>query len=267
MKKFRSEGEILAGRIFLINVGTNASHPFCSPIFRDGTFEFVPIPEDRNLEKPHSFNYRDLHSFYDPSNNLEEFIPLKFLDNTAHNDPEFDTFTYGDNCDVNSRAASLKKVERGDFLFFIARLQSWNEGPTEEYGFYLIGYLHVEKIASSIIELPGNDTLDRFSANAHFRRAMSDPMLWDSFWVFAGSSWSKRFQKAVPVNREICDRLFRSADGGKWKWGRKNSPRTDLQVIGSYTRTCRSVIDPLTKEGNERLRILWEWVDRYSGVN
>jgi hypothetical protein len=35
-------------RVFIINVGVNASHGgLKSPIFEDGTFEFVPIPELR----------------------------------------------------------------------------------------------------------------------------------------------------------------------------------------------------------------------------
>jgi hypothetical protein len=235
-------------------------------LFEDGRFEFIPIPEDRNLEKPHSIDYREIHSFYDPQENLVKFIPPRFLDTTAHNDPEFDTFTYGDNCDINSRAAALKKVDRGDFLLFIARLQYWDDCPTEKFGFYLIGYMHIEKIVSSIIEAPTRSDLDRFSTNAHFRRAMSNPILWDSFWIFAGSSWSRRFYKAVPINREICDSLFRSANGEKWNWGHKDSKRTDLQVIGSYTRTCRCIIDPGTKDGYERSRILWDWIDRFSGI-
>ena len=35
----------MSGKIYVVNVGTNASHLFCSPIFEDGTFEFIPIPE------------------------------------------------------------------------------------------------------------------------------------------------------------------------------------------------------------------------------
>ena len=51
MQKTSASGKLteMSGRIFLINVGTNASHGFCSPIFEDRTFEFLPIPEDRRL--------------------------------------------------------------------------------------------------------------------------------------------------------------------------------------------------------------------------
>ena len=39
----------MSGRIFLANVGANASHAFRSPVFPDGTFELLPIPEATNL--------------------------------------------------------------------------------------------------------------------------------------------------------------------------------------------------------------------------
>ena len=112
-------------RVFLVNVGSNASHSFCSPIFEDRTFEFIPIPEDRELDPLYGVQYKHLKSFNFPENDLMKFVPEKFWNRTMHSDPEFDTFTYGDNCDVNPRASSLKTVERGDFLLFLSRLQSW----------------------------------------------------------------------------------------------------------------------------------------------
>tara|TARA_B100000949_G_C14283573_1_gene453039 strand:+ start:1320 stop:2090 length:771 start_codon:yes stop_codon:yes gene_type:complete len=255
----------LAGRIYLVNVGTNAAHRFCSPIFQDRTFEFIPIPEDRFIPQPNGVLYGDLHSFYDPSKNLDSYIPKRFLEETTHNDPEFDTFSYGDNCDVNPRAMSLRNVERGDFLMFIARLNHWlPEGGTDRYGFFLVGYLHVDHIISSVTSIPLNADLERFSSNAHIRRAMYDSSLWDSFWIFGGSSWSRRFHKAVPVTREICDQIFRAADGSKWKWGMNEGGRSDLQVIGSYTRTCRCSIDPGTEDGAKRAILLWKWIESYS---
>ena len=54
-------------RIYLANVGANSSHRhIVSPIFEDGTFEFLPIPEhDRNLDGvPQTIHYRDLRSYY-----------------------------------------------------------------------------------------------------------------------------------------------------------------------------------------------------------
>jgi len=252
----------LSGKIFIINVGSNASHKFCSPLFQDMTFEFIPIPEDRQLSNINGQVYGDLHSFYYAGKNLRKYIPKEFQMITAHNDPEFDTFTYGDNCDVNPRAMALRQVSRGDYLFFIARLENWmDDKKSGVFGFYFIGYLHVDQILSSVDVRPEIQTLERYLANAHVRRAMDDDSLWDRFWVFAGSSWSKRFLKAVPVTREFCDQVFLSSTGERWEW-RDN--RSDLQTIGSYTRSCRCAIDPYDDLGKERIAIFWDWVQQHS---
>jgi len=257
--------KVPGGRIFVVNVGTNASHAFTSPIFADRSFEFLPIPEIDNIPPPNGLKYADLRSFYDPSNDLNRFIPERFLSKTVHNDPEFDTFTYGDNCDVNPRASALKKVKRGDILLFIARLQHWADRvPTNNFGFYFIGFLHVNRILGSVKEKPSESGLERFSVNAHVRMGMFDISKWNSFWVFGGSSWSRRFSYAVPVTKEICNQVFRSADGSRWKWGGPNGGRSDLQVIGSYTRSCRYVIDQENGNHVERSRKLWNWIRTYS---
>ena len=245
-------------RIFLVNVGSNASHSFCSPIFEDRKFEFIPIPEDRELDPLFGVQYKQLKSFNFPENDLMEFIPERFWSKTVHSDPEFDTFTYGDNCDVNPRASSLKTVERGDFIFFLSRLQTWkNNRFQNEFGFYLIGYLHVDQIVKSVNSPLDLILMDRFAINAHVRRAMSD-QLWDSFWLFGGSSWSKRFKKAVPVTRELCDQVFLTSKGLNWRWDEK---RTELQVIGSYTRTVRPVINQNDDSQHDRGKILWSWIN------
>ena len=247
-------------RIFIINVGSNASHNFCSPIFSDRTFEFIPIPEDRQIDPIYGRSYKDLKSFYDPSQDLLKYIPQKIYDITAHMDPEFDSFTYGDNCEINPRASALKQTMRGDFLLYISRLQKWDDGAYKnDFGFYFIGYIHVNKIVKSINEPLGNIDMERFAINAHVRRAMSSIDLWDKFWLFAGSSWSKRFNRAVPVTKELCDTVFLSSAGHKWKWSDK---RTDLQVIGSYTRTIRSVMDSSNEFDKLRYDILWDWINK-----
>jgi hypothetical protein len=103
--------------------------------------------------------------------------------------------------------------------------------------------------------------MKRYGTNAHILRGISDDSLWDRFWVFGGSANSKRFHKAVPVTRELSLQVFSSADGSPWKW---DSGRSDLQVIGSYTRSCRCVIDPAIPGQDEKATILWDWIEKYS---
>ncbi|MDC0035745.1 hypothetical protein OAJ44_05265 [Chloroflexi bacterium] len=252
----------MAGKIYIVNVGSNASHNFCSPIFEDRTFEFIPIPEDRKLPNAHGLTYRQLNSFYEPERSISMYLPEAMGEVTAHNDPEFDTYTYGDNCEVNPRAMGMREVDRGDFLLFISRLQHWRTGkPTERYGFYFIGYLHVDQVLKSVSQQPSELEMQRFQVNSHIRRGMSDKSLWDNFWVFGGSSWSNRFYKAVPVTKDLCNKVFVTAAGTSWEW---KEGRTDLQTIGSYTRTCRCVIDSSDPEGKIRAGNLWDWIDKYS---
>ena len=252
----------MAGRIYLANGGVNASHRFGSPIFPDGTFEFIPIPEDVPIQGDHAVRYGDLRAYNNPGRDLRRYIPRRLWDRPAHSDPEFDSFTYGDNCELSPRAASLRRIEPFDFLFFLARLEH-RDGrvPAGRPGFYLIGFLEVVEVLKDVTSRPKAASLGRFRANAHVRRGLCDSNLWDRFWVFRGSQRSRRFPKAVPVTRELAAQVFRRADGSPWRWPEN---RTDLQVIGSYTRSCRCVLDPQLPGHAARASFLWDWVARYN---
>jgi len=252
----------LAGRIYLANVGANASHRFAGPTFADGTFEFLPIPEDRDLPGDHAVRYRDLRAYNEPSADLLKYVPERLWPWPVHNDPEFETFTCGDNCATSPRAAALKRLERGDYLLFLARLETWADaGPTGEFGFYLVGFLEIDEVLRDVTSRPDDEVLERFGANAHVRRGLSNSTLWDRFWVFRGSGRSRRFQRAVPVTRALASEVFTAADGRPWCW---DQGRSDLQVIGSYTRSCRCVIDPAIAGHQARAVALWGWIDRHA---
>jgi len=247
----------LGNRIFLANVGANSSHRFTSPIFEDGTFEFLPIPEGLHLSGEKVTRYRDLKAYNQPNSDLLQYIPKRLWDWPAHNDPEFVTFTYGDNCSTSPRAASLKHIRPGDFLFFLARLQRWTCGrPTSKFGFYLVGFLEIDEILKDVTSSPMNEIVDRFAGNAHVRRGLTNPDLWDRFWVFRGTNKSRRFKRAVPITRKLATEVFTRADGQPWCWDQN---RSDLQIIGSYTRSCRCVIDPALPGHQARENALWTW--------
>ena len=246
--------------VFLANVGANSSHRFLSPIFDDGAFEFITIPEEPLQAGPHSVRYRDLRSHYDPKESLGRWIPDRLLDKATHFDPEFGTNTYGDNCEWAPRAFGLKEVRPGDLIFFLVRLARWSGGEfTGESGFFLIGFVEVESIFRAPANPAGAASPARYAANAHVRRAMNDGRYWDGFWVFAGSDRSTCFPRAVPVDRAFADCVLRTASGQPYIW----SPnRSELQVIGSYTRTCRRIIDPRDPTSNARTDALKQAVGR-----
>ena len=245
-------------RIYLANVGANSSHRgLHSPFFSDGRFEFLPIPEGDTMlnRSPHAVSYRDLRSHYDPSRDLLQYVRQDMSSAACHNDPEFATFTYGDN-GTNGRSAALTRMEKGDVLLFLARLEGWARGkPTGEYGLYLIGGLLADYAAWIT---PGSRQIDRFANNAHTIRGDYQ------YWGIAGSSQSRRFERAVPINREICEKIFSDAKGNPWTW---STHRTELTVINSYTRACRCMLDTSDASQSQPAAVLREWIPQHSGAS
>lgn len=248
--------------IFLANVGANSSHRFLSPLFDDGTFEFITIPEEPSAAGPHSVRYRDLRSYYDAGESLARWVPDRLLDAATHFDPEFGSNTYGDNCERAPRAFGLKEARVGDLIFFLVRLAHWSADRfTGETGFFLIGFIEVEAIFRAPGDPTGAASPARFAANAHVRRALNNDRFWDEFWVFAGTDRSTRFDRAVPVDRPFADQVLRTASGEPYAWP---TNRSELQVIGSYTRACRRIIDPRDSTAAGRTAALRRAVE---GVN
>ncbi len=239
-------------RIYLANVGANSSHRrLFSPLFADGTFELVPIPAgEEESSQPRVIRYADLRSYNSPSHDLLRYVPEEYWNVPCHNDPEFTTFTYGDAGD-NGRSAALTQMKEGNVLLFLARLEGWQSGlRTGQSGFYLIGGL--------LTELAGwvSPQEDRFRNNAHSYRDDA------RFWGVAGSDRSRRFEFAVPINREICDLVLRDAQGRPWSWDKN----TELGTINSYTRTCRCILDTDDVDQRQRAATLRAWIMQHSSA-
>lgn len=239
-------------RAFLINVGVNASHgDLRSPLYDDGTFTFVPIPEGPQSE---SFDciprYRDIL----PPRALA-CVPPKYHEWRAHHDPEFDTFTYGDHPQTSRKAALLKKVMAGDHMLFLARLVRWHGDDLGwgEAGFYIIGYLVLEEVVWDVRTGTPKDEVQTMRRNAHVRR-LDTPLGEPGTAVFRGSSESRLLTKPLRFDRELADRVMRAASGRPWEW---RPGRSELQTIGSYTRSVRMIDDAeraamLIREASQR---------------
>lgn len=239
-------------RVYLANVGANSGHRFASPLFEDGSFEFIPIPEDEN--QTGGVRYSDLRSHYDPSRDLLRYVPPHLHRAVCHNDPEFETLTYGDNGE-NPKSSGLTRVRAGDALLFLARLEPWADGKRAgEPGFYLIGGLSADYAE---FVTPQSGRRDRFAKNAHAVRGD------ERFFGVAGTSRSRRFRRAVPLTRDICGKVFRAANGAPWQWGGKS----DLATIGSYTRSIRQMLDAGIAEQERRAAVLRGWIAEHSGAD
>jgi hypothetical protein len=241
-----------SGRIFVINVGANITSPLQSPLFDDGRFEFVPIPEHHTSYSDEFLTFGDLRQFYAPQRSLTELFPETLVDSKikVHNDPEFATFTYGDNI---KQKRPLSLLREGDFLFFLARLVPYDGRFYHNKAiFALIGYLEIAERIDSIEEIG-----PAFSQNAHVLRWKVDPANFDEFIIFKGSANSRRFRYAVPFDKSFVEEVpILAANNQPWKWERT----TELGVIGSYTRAVRMHIDPSHDRDKERSDRFWQRV-------
>lgn len=252
----------MAGRIFLANVGVNASHAARSPLFPDGSFEFVPIPESTRSGAPPMRRYRDLPSFNTPEQSLDRYVPARLYGAWVHDDPEFVTLTYGDTCQRSPRAAALKSIETGDYLFFLARLSPFDHSfHSSSPGFYLIGYLHISQVIADISSALAPAVLQRLERNAHVRQSLAPGGRFDGYWVFCGSAQSRRFRIAVPFTRSFAHRVLRDAQGQLLRWPPQ---RSELQVIGSYTRSCRRILDPARRADRSRVAFWWHYIAAFN---
>jgi hypothetical protein len=136
-----------------------------APIFEDGTFEYIPIPE----EDPDSTETRTYDNTYGRyGNQFSLYVPNKIKNKALHFDPEFETFTYGDS---TSKRKFLLKLDKNDLLIFYAGLTPYKN---DEYpdGLYIIGYFKVKEVID-FNELSEEETLkycNLFSNNAHIKR-------------------------------------------------------------------------------------------------
>jgi hypothetical protein len=204
-------------RLYLANVGVNTADArlrgLKSPVFLDRTFEFVPIKESASFAQARSIpRYRDLPSWTGRARSIADFLPDQFRKYKTHADPEFETFTYGD---IRSpRASHLRRMGRGDELWFLARLWS-HDGDTwtGRHALYLIGYLVVRRV----IELPEGPSellpqvVHWIENNAHWRRRLAGDRS-PATIVVGDRSASRRFEKAIQVTPEVAGLIY----GGKY---------------------------------------------------
>lgn len=136
-----------------------------SPIFSDGSFEYIPIPES----DPETSEIRTYQNTLGRTNNpLSKFLPERICRSKMHFDPEFETFTYGD--PSKSKRKSLLKLEKNDLLVFYAGLTPYQNDKYQE-ALYIIGYFVVENVVD-FNELSEEESLKFFnlySNNSHIK--------------------------------------------------------------------------------------------------
>ena len=182
-------------RIALLRVGIDSgSGGMDSPIFADGTFEFIPIPDTAGLDE-RTYGNQIAHSTGKP---LSSFFPpprqAAMRNQSIHVDPEFTTFTYGD---PTSPKARLRHLAAGDLLVFYAGLRGF--GCDIGSGLYLIGYFEVE-FAGLARDLT-KQQIRACSGNFHVRHKSIFLAQRDRLVLVKGSADSRLLTKAMKNKR------------------------------------------------------------------
>jgi hypothetical protein len=162
----------MMNRVLLLRVGIDSGcGGTLGPIFPDGTFEYVPIPETSEYVSPRSVYFCDLPARH--GGTLAQYVPRRYREAAAHYDPEFDTFTYGD--PGRNKRAQLLRLDDGDLLVFYAGLRPAGLAAGR---LYIIGYFTVASVESINPEnlWPPTD-VPHLLGNAHLRRNRPDPGL------------------------------------------------------------------------------------------
>ena len=164
------------------------------PLFSDGTFEYVPIPDDPSRISEQSLFFRDIPA--GSGGSVVRFVPARHKESPAHYDPEFDTFTYGD--PARNKRGQLLRLGKGDMLVFYAGLRP----PEEPRGskLYIIGYLFIRQAhaITSLSPWPPPE-FEHLWANAHFRRNEGDE---DLVVAEGDPTKSRLLEQAIPLSDE-----------------------------------------------------------------
>lgn len=182
-----------------IDTGSGGIH---GPLFADGTFEYVPIPDGHAIDERTYGNTVGRHG-----RKLIDYFPASMRNRMAlqpmHVDPEFDTFTYGD---PTTPKAGLRHLKPGDLLVFYCGLQGWDF--TSDPALYIMGFFEVER-AGKATEFTTSE-LEMFSRNFHVRHRRVFCRQKESLVLLKGSTASRLLERPVRISVDGRDRAGNS---------------------------------------------------------
>jgi hypothetical protein len=128
-------------QVVLLRVGIDTgTGGIRGPLFKDGSFEYIPIPDrfrGEGIDRRTYGNTLGRHGRF-----LIDYFPQarreRLFSQCIHFDPEFGTFTYGD---PTRPKTSLRRLTKGSLLVLYSGLEGWDfQCPP---ALYIIGYFEV----------------------------------------------------------------------------------------------------------------------------
>ncbi len=181
-------------KIVLLRIGIDSgSGGIQGPLFKNGTFEYIPIPDGFHVDER---TYGNTVGRY--GRPLIEYFPStrrpRMANQSMHVDPEFATFTYGDPTLLKS---GLRHLQAGDMLVFYCGLQGWD--CHVEPALYLMGYFEV-LAGGRAGDFSSAERETLFGENFHVRHPAVFAQQKDHLVLIKGGPGSRLFGRAVQIS-------------------------------------------------------------------
>jgi len=190
--------------VVLLRVGIDTgSGGINGPLFADGSFEFLPIPDGPATSAPALPTYANTKGRYGRA--FIEYFPRsrrgRMSNVPLHIDPEFDTFTYGD---PTPPKRGLARLQLGDLLVFYAGLEGHDFTCAPRL--YIVGFFDVAVVglASQFSEA---EIAQLFGRNAHVRDRTAFADQRERLLLVKGGAGSRLLTRAVPISEVGKNRL------------------------------------------------------------
>lgn len=196
-------------QVVLLRVGIDSGcGGIQGPLFKDGSFDFVCIPDNKGVSV-HTYGNMTGRGGRPHADYFAESRRTAMADQHVHVDPEWETFTYGD---PTTPKKSLRNLQPGDLLVFYCGLQKWNLGGGWDHehrpALYLAGYFEVA-LAGMAGDFDKKVLKTEFGMNFHVRyRTVFEKQKKDLVLVKGGPG-SHLFRKALQINSIGTDRAGR----------------------------------------------------------
>jgi hypothetical protein len=196
----------MSKQVVLLRVGVDAGcGGIQGPLFEDGSFEFVCIPDNHGVSV-HTYGSMLGRDGKPLVNYFAQGRRNAMADRHVHHDPEFETFTYGD---PTTPKRSLRYLRPGDFLAFYCGLQAWDEvggwKRDRRPALYLVGYFEVA-LAGMAGEFDPQALRAEFGKNFHVRYPSVFMRQQDDLVLVKGGPGSRLFRMAHQISSEGNDR-------------------------------------------------------------
>ena len=194
-------------RVVLLRVGIDSGcGGIQGPLFSDGTFDFVCIPDKKRVSV-HTYGNMVGRDGQPLVGYFAESRRKIMAEQHIHLDPEFETFTYGD---PTTPKRSLRNLNPGDWLVFYCGWQKWDAegGWDREHrpALYLAGFFEVA-MAGMAGDFDEKVLKADFGMNFHVRYPAVFEQQKDDLVLVKGGPNSRLFRRAYQISVEGKDRI------------------------------------------------------------